>query len=96
MVAAGKKGEKNMAEQGKTERRKERQRKEAILVHEIAKKITSMPNITFQGAIEITEMVMATIERDMKQTRAHTTEEIRDKWGNLVELPQEHTQGIGN
>lgn len=83
-----------MTEQKKMEKQKEWQKKEAIMAHEIAKQITSIPNITFQGALKIAEMAKGIIERDMKQTGAYTTEEIRDRWGNLIEVPQEDAQGI--
>lgn len=76
-------------EQKGIEKRKEWQKKKAILAHSIAEQITSIPNITFQGALEIAEIVKETIERDMKQTRAHTTKEIRDRWGKVIEIPQE-------
>lgn len=75
-----------MTEQERKQR-KEWDIKEAVIVHSIAEQITAIPNITFQGALGIAERVRETIERDMKQTRAYTTKEIRDSWGGIIEMP---------
>ena len=72
---------------------KEWRTKQAILAHSIAEQITSIPNITFQGALEMVDLARGQIERDMKWTRAYTSPEIRDRWGAVIEMPQDIPQG---
>ncbi len=73
-----------MTEAEKKER-EEWERNRAIVAHSVAKQITEIPKITFQGALDTAEIVKTIIERDMKRQRAYTSPEIRDRWGTVIE-----------
>ena len=75
----------------------EAEKRRCVIAYGIAKEICEKTQ-TYKEALYMTEkvadMAKGIIERDMKQTGAYTTEEIRDRWGNLIEVPQEDAQGI--
>lgn len=64
----------------------EKNRKNAILAHSIAKKVASVENISYRGAIEILDHAKNILENNMKAQRAAVPKEIRDKWGTVVKV----------
>lgn len=75
------------------EKRKEWDKKAAIIAHSIAEQITAIENITNYGALRIVDHVKYIIESSMENQPPKIKTEIRDKWGNIIEMPEAEAPG---
>ena len=73
----------------------ERDRRNAILAHDIAAQVSAVEGITYYGAFQILDHAKAILENNMKGHPAAVPAEVRDKWGNIIKLPRTDAQGNG-
>lgn len=73
--------------------KKTKRKKDAILAYSIAAQVAAVNGISYYGAFRILNHAKAILERNMERQRAAVPEEIRDEWGDIIEMPQADAQG---
>ena len=84
-----------MDEKERMAKRQERENKISILAHSMAAQAAAVENITYKGAINILDRAKFILERRMEDERATVPQEVRDKWGNIIEMPGTNGTGQG-
>lgn len=73
--------------------KEESNRRNAILAHNIATQVVAVEGISYYKAFQILDHAKGILENNMKLQRAEVPAEIRDMWGNIIEIPQADAQG---
>ena len=67
------------------EDRSKKEMRRAVLAHSVAKKVAE-EGITYSDAISILNDAIAIIKSDMTRQQATVPSEIRDRWGNIIDI----------
>ncbi len=70
------------------EKRREREKRRAILAHSIAEQAVTFESTTYTEAIQILNDAKEIITRSMERQRASVPTEIRDKWGVVIDMSE--------
>lgn len=70
------------------EERRDREKKDAILAHSLAKQATEIEGTTYEKAIRILEKAKTILIRSMENQKAEVPSEIRDNWGIVIGMSE--------